>query len=167
MQVDDITEDRLRRLAGLVVEDARVLSLYLDLDPSEFGTQPARATAIRSLLNDADRQIRERDDLSHDEQSALRDDLARAQEFLEGDDFSADGAHALAVFVSGPADLFAVLRLPRPTEARAVIDTSPFIEPLAELGVSDRWAIALVSRKTGRILRRSEEHTSELQSRHY
>ena len=40
--------DALRRLAELRLDRPAVLSLYLGLDPSEFATPPARATATSS-----------------------------------------------------------------------------------------------------------------------
>ena len=62
MQVSAPERDQLRRLAELRLDRPVVLSLYLDLDPSEFATPPARATAVRSLLDEADRRVREHDE---------------------------------------------------------------------------------------------------------
>src|SRR4051794_15658565 len=56
----------------------------------------------------------------------------------------APGARALALFVGGPADLFEVVRLPRPVDNRVVISERPAIEPLAEAGIADRWAVLLL-----------------------
>ena len=44
MQANDITRDRLRQLAETDVGGAKVLSLFLNLDPREFATPPARST---------------------------------------------------------------------------------------------------------------------------
>lgn len=44
-----------------------VISLYLDLDPERFATAPARAAQIRSLVDQAARELDEAGDgLSHD-----------------------------------------------------------------------------------------------------
>src|SRR5918997_4534824 len=100
MQIDELTAETARRLAETRAPSGRVVSLYLDLDPAEFATPAARASAIRSLLDDADRRVKEADDgLSHDERAALRGDLKRVDGFLRRE-FSADGAHGLAVFCS-------------------------------------------------------------------
>ena len=72
MQVTAPDRDQLRRLAELRQDRPVVLSLYLNLDPAEFATPPARATAVGSLLDEADRRLRERDGLSHDDRAALR-----------------------------------------------------------------------------------------------
>jgi len=61
MQVNDITRERLRRLAEATVGDAKVLSLFVNLDPREFATPPARSTEIRSLLDRAARLERRED----------------------------------------------------------------------------------------------------------
>jgi peptide chain release factor subunit 1 len=160
MQTNQLNSDLLRRLADLRPDGARVLSLFVNLDPSEFATPPARATEVRSLIDRAERQLRESDGLSHDERQALRRDIERASDFLK--DFSAEGAHALAVYVCGPADLFEAIKLPRPIESRVVIDDSPLVEPLAELAMGGSWCVLLVNRKVARMLRGSRERLNEL-----
>ena len=73
---DTLTRTRLRRLAELAPEHGRVLSVYLNLDPSEFATPPARASAISSLMNDAQQKVDALDgDLAHDDRMALRADV--------------------------------------------------------------------------------------------
>jgi peptide subunit release factor 1 (eRF1) len=161
MQTNELNSDLLRYLAELHPADGRVLSLFLNLDPSEFATPPARATEARSLIDQAERQLRDAgESLSHDQQKALKQDIERAQELLRNP--PADGAHGLAIFACGPADLFEAIKLPRPVETRAVIDDSPFVEPLAELGMRGSWCVLLVNRKTARMLRGSPEQLVEL-----
>ena len=162
MQANDLTPETLRRLAELRPPRGRVWSFYLNLDPSEFATAQARSTAIRSLLDEADRALRGSDGLDHEDQVALRADLDRVRAFFAGDGFSAKGAHAVAVFCSGPADLFEAIRLPRPVESEVVIDTSPHVEPLADFATRGTWCVALVSRRTGRILHGSREGLAEV-----
>src|SRR5687768_17393232 len=67
MQVTAPDRDALRRLAEVRLDRPVVLSLYLDLDPAQFATPPARATAVRSLLDEAERRLRERDGLAHED----------------------------------------------------------------------------------------------------
>ena len=59
---ETLTPTRLRRLAELAPEHGRVLSVYLNLDPAEFATPPARATAISSLMNEAQHKVEEADE---------------------------------------------------------------------------------------------------------
>src|SRR3954453_12718434 len=112
MQASAPDRDQLRRLAELRLDRPVVLSLYLNLDPSQFATPPARKTAVRSLIDEADRRLRDRNALSHEDEAGLRASLERAAAFLEND-LPSDGAHAVAVFSSAQADLFEALKLPR------------------------------------------------------
>jgi peptide chain release factor subunit 1 len=132
-----------------------VISLYLDLDPEHFATPPARSTQIRSLIDQATRQLDAADGLSHDELVGLRKDLQRIDEYLSsrrvgGVEFQ--GARALGVFCSGQDDLFEVVQLPRPTPSRVVIARAPCVEPLVTELQQRRWLVALVNRRLARVL---------------
>src|SRR3954447_26754898 len=163
MQTNELRPDRLRELAVLRPEGACVLSVFLNLDPREFAEPQARASEIRSVIDQAGRLGRtkiESDGLGHDAKTALRADLDRVEEYLS--DFSPRGAHGLVIYACGPADLFEVIRLPRPIETRAVIDDSPLIEPLAELIATGSWRVVLVNRQTGRMLVGARERLDEV-----
>ncbi|ADB51863.1 hypothetical protein Cwoe_3445 [Conexibacter woesei DSM 14684] len=150
MQVNDLDHGRLRRLAALHPENGfKVLSVYMDLDPTSFGTPPARASQVSSLVDEAERRARHAD-LDHAALMALRADVGRVREYLRGD-FSAKGAHALALFASESADLFEVLRLPDPVRRAVVVNGTPWLDPLIGHGRARR-CIALVSRRTLRVL---------------
>jgi hypothetical protein len=56
------------------------------------------------------------------------------------------GVRGLAIFSSAATDVLEVLRLPSPVEPMAVVDTVPWLEPLAEMIAPVDWAIAVVSR---------------------
>jgi peptide chain release factor subunit 1 len=162
VQVREPSRETVRRLAELRVDDGRVLSVYVNLDPSSFGTGPARSTAIRSVIDEASRRTREIDgDLSHEARGALRDDVARVREFLRGADL--EGAHGLAVFAAASASLFETLRLPRAVENEVVIDTSPFVEPLVKLSPGGEWCVLLANRRLARILRGSAAQLTEVE----
>lgn len=164
MQTSDVTPDRLRRLAEVRPPHGKVLSLYVDLDPSQFATAEARTTQINSLLDQADRWTREEGaELPHDDRVALRNDVQRAREYLEGN-LDADGAHGYAIFCSSPAHLFEALRLPRAVEHRLIIADAPYLEPLTEVGTRvARWAVLLVDRRHTRILRGTAEAMEEVE----
>ena len=165
MQVSAPDRDRLRRLAELRLDRPVVLSLYLDLDPTEFATPPARATAVRSLLDEAERRVKERHTLPHEDRTALESALERARAFLERE-LPTDGAHAVAVFASQPVDLFEALRLPRSVRSRVAIGRSPLVGPLARLERVERWCVALVSRRDARIFRGSPDGIREIEQIH-
>src|ERR1700754_2499052 len=124
MQTNDLTSERLRQLADLKPDNARVLSLFLNLDPRDLATPPARASEVRSVLDQADKAVKEAaevDGLGHEKIKALREDLDRARAFFDSG-WDAKGAHGLAVYLAGPAGLFDVLKLPRPGGKNVVID---------------------------------------------
>jgi peptide chain release factor subunit 1 len=152
MQANEVTAERLRRLAETRPrEGGKVLSVYVDLDPSEFGTNPARATAITSVLDEAERELRDAPALERRAREGLRSGLERARTFLE-QEFDASGAHGVALFCDSGADLFEALKLPVGLGHKAVIDNAPFVEPLAGLDVGVRFLIVLCNRRVGRLL---------------
>src|SRR3954452_16890713 len=160
MQTNELRADRLRELATLRPQGARVPSVFLNLDPAEFAEPPARASEISSVVDELRRLARDGDGLAHDAKVALREDVDRVEEYLSG--FSPKGAHGVVVYACGPADLFEVIRLPRPIETRAVIDDSPLIEPLAELIATGSWCVVLVNRQTGRMFVGDRERLDEV-----
>src|SRR3954451_23368372 len=102
MQINELNEHRLRELAGIRAEgDSRVLSIFLNLDPAEFATPPARTSEISSVIDDAHRRVRDSDSLGHEARKGLEEDVERASTFLR--DLSPKGAHGFALFASGAA----------------------------------------------------------------
>src|SRR4051794_30474500 len=147
----DITTDRLRELAETRSAQGKVLSVFVNLDPREFATPPARATEISSVLDEASRTIRSLEGLTHDERAALERDVRRVEERLRhGGDM--EGARGLAVFASEPADLFEIHKLPRPVQHKVAIAGHPCVEPLARIGTGELWWLVLVDRRHGRLL---------------
>jgi peptide chain release factor subunit 1 len=165
MQVTSPDRDQMRKLAELRLERPLVLSLYLDLDPSEFATPPARATAVRSLIDEAERRVRERNTLSHEDRKGLEESVSRAADFLEHE-LPTEGAHGVAVFSSVPADLFEAIKLPRSVTNRVAIGRSPLVGPLARLERRERWCVALVSRRDARLFRGSPDGLREIEQIH-
>ena len=165
MQVSAPDRDQLRALAELRLDRPLVISLYLNLDPSQFATPPARKSGIRSLIDEAERRVRERNGLSHEDRAALQGSLERAKGFLEND-LPTDGAHALAVFASEENDLFQVLKLPRSVPNRVAIGHSPLVGPLARIARRERWCVTLVNRRDARILRGGADGLREVERIH-
>jgi peptide chain release factor subunit 1 len=151
MQANDITRERLRSLAAARAGDGKVLSLFLNLDPSRFATAAARGTEARSALDRAARLIREDESLSDGARTALRADLDRVRAELGGGAVDARGAHGLAVFASSAAGLFEVLRLAQPVDHDPVVADAPYLEPLSAIGAPERWCVLLVNRRTARL----------------
>src|SRR5919107_132020 len=130
MAANTITRGRLRRLAELRPEHGLVLSVFFNLDPSEFATPAARSTEINSVVTAAAKKVDEAEGLDHDARQALRADVNRVREVLTGSDVATNGTHGLAIFACGPADVLEVVRLPHPIESRAIVDDHACVEPL-------------------------------------
>jgi peptide subunit release factor 1 (eRF1) len=130
-----------------------VVSLYLDLDPSRFATAPARATQVRSLIDEAERDGRlDRDALSHADRTALTADLERLEQYLGSDEVPVSGARALAVFVSGQDSLFETVPLAHAAPATVIIASTAYVEPLVAGVDEGAIAVTLISHRAGRIL---------------
>jgi peptide chain release factor subunit 1 len=143
----------------------RVISVYLDLDPERFATGPARASQIRSLLDDGHRIVDGLDGLGHEDKISLREDLKRLDAFLSSPDAPFKGARSLALFCSGLDDLFEVVQLARPVPGRIVIEPAPYVEPMIAALENRQWLVALVNRRTARLLAGSPEGLRERERR--
>ena len=148
---EPITQSRLRALANVRPQHGRVLSVFLNLDPAEFATPPARSSAITSVMTAAAHKVEAKDGLSHEEREALKADVERVREVLAGSDVASNGTRAVAVYACGPVDLLEVVRLRRPVESRVVLDRTAFVEPLVMQGTDEQWMVLLVNRRAARI----------------
>ena len=144
------TKQRLRELATLRPEGHKVLSLYLNLDPSEFPTPKHRRTELESLLDVVERAVRD-DNLQHDQKVELKQDIERVRTWFTSE-FDASGTRGAAVFAASGIDLFDVHRLGRPIRSEVTIDNSPFIEPLAGMPGGGGYVVLLINRQLARIL---------------
>jgi peptide subunit release factor 1 (eRF1) len=153
MQTNQLSADTLRRLAEMRPNGGKVVSVYLNLDPTEFASAQARSTEINSLLDDAERRARE-------ESPAVRKDVESLRALLKAFDFH--GAHGLAVFACSADDLLETIKLPRAVPSCVVIDDAPYVEPLVELQSWARYAVVLVNRQVGRIFRGSRDRLDEV-----
>jgi peptide subunit release factor 1 (eRF1) len=153
MQTNQLSPDTLRRLADLRPAGGKVVSLYLNLDPAEFGDGRARSSAINSVLDEAERRAR-------DEEPAVREDVQRVRDLFKTFDFQ--GAHGVAVFASGANDLLETFKLPRAVANAVVIDDSPYIEPLVEMQATALYGVVLVNRQLARIFRGSRDRLDEV-----
>jgi peptide chain release factor subunit 1 len=145
-----IVKERLRDLARLRPEGHKVLSLYVNLNPSEFPTPRDRSVELESLLGVAEGALRG-DSLNRAQREELKRDLERVRSFFDGE-FDAKGTRGVVVFSATGAGLFEVMRLPDPISSEVVIDDSPYIEPLTQLPGTDGYCVLLINRQLARIL---------------
>jgi peptide chain release factor subunit 1 len=151
MAANTITRDRLRRLADVKPDRGRVLSVFLNLDPTQFATPAARSTAITSVLTEAAHRVDSADGLDHDEREALKADVSRVREALNASDIAQNGTRAVAVYACGPANLLEVVALRRPVNSGVVLERSPHVEPLIADADSERWCVVLANRRNARL----------------
>ena len=152
--------EQVRRLIAHPVKH-RVISLYLDLDPERFATPPARASQVRSLLDQATRDVERLDGLGHGDKLALREDLKRIDSYLSSPEAPFKGARSLALFCSSRDGLFEAVQLTRAVPARVAIEQVAYVEPMIEAVQRRRWLVALVNRRSARLLTGSPERLQE------
>jgi len=157
-----IDTKRLRELAALRPEGHKVLTLYINLDPSEFPTPNDRDTEFNSLMQVVERVPRE-DGLSHAQKEELKADIQRLRSWWDNE-FDASGTRGVAVFACGAVDLFEVEGLARPIPSEVTIDDSPFIEPLTAMPGGDGYAVLLTGRQVARILAGGRDGMREVAS---
>lgn len=136
----------LERTSGHIVT-----SLYLDLDPDRFATPPARASQIRSLLDEAGR-VAQKLSLDHDAAQAVRRDLSRLEAELAPADLPASGGPGLAVFRYGGEEPSLTVPLSTPVAPAVFVEPAAHVEPLVTDPAAGRWCAVLVSVEDAHIL---------------
>ena len=141
------TKQRLRELASLRPEGHKVLSVYLNLDPSEFPTQRDRKIEVESLLDVVERALRDdglpasaegRAEAGRGADPRVVRPRVRRQRRARG-----GGVRLLRRRTCSRSH-----RLGRPVRSEVTIDDSPFIEPLAGMPGDDGYGVLLINRRS-------------------
>jgi len=135
-----IGTETLERISRLDTRGHRVLSLYVDLDPGRFPTPATRDAQLGSLLDEARREAGEFE-------------AERLRAWLDANPTVRRGARGLALFACAQAGVFEAVRLHSPVEPLVVVDTVPWLEPLAALISPGDWGVAIVGRRSARLFR--------------
>src|ERR1700730_378280 len=109
-----------------------VLSIYVNLDPSQFPTPHQRQSEVISLADQAANRVEEVED-EHDRKE-LRKDVQKVRSWLLEHSEWDDGARGVAIFVSNRRDLFEILKLAVPVASLVAVEEAPYVEPLTALG---------------------------------
>ena len=160
MAANTITRSRLRRLADVRPQHGRVLSVFLNLDPSELPTPAARSSAITSVLTEAAHRVDSARELEHAEREALKADVERVRQVLMGD-VAANGTRAVAVYACQGEDLLEVVSLRHPLDSRVVLERTPYVAPLLHEGAAERWCVLLTNRRVARLFTGDGEELEE------
>lgn len=138
-----LTEDVLRRLAGFKGEDAKVVSLYLDVDGRRFVRPKDYELHLDALLKKAGERSNSR--------AAADEDLSRVAAHVKA---GIDRSHTrgLAIFSCLAHGLWEVIELPVPVRNQVVVNSSPHIRQLE--GVRDeneRFGVLLADKQRARM----------------
>jgi peptide chain release factor subunit 1 len=149
-----ITWDMLRDLARFRAANGEAVSVYLNLDPSIAPTAGDAATRMNSLLAEGERVLdARRDELSHDQREALREDLDRIARWFD-DDFDRDGLRGVAVFASSLDGLWTQLGAPEPVRDMIRVGEDLHVAPLVRLaGRDDGVLVAYIGRERADVYR--------------
>jgi peptide chain release factor subunit 1 len=152
MELREVGQKELRRLTRLGGAGHYVLSVYLSVDPPQAPDAHLRRTELGSLLNDAERRLGEHEAAGPEVEEALASCMDRVRKELEDAPPPDHSVRGVAVFCEEAGELRAYWLRRRPDFAvAAAFRERPAIEPLVEALPGSRWAVALVSRKHGRI----------------
>jgi peptide chain release factor subunit 1 len=146
-----VTWERLRGLAAFRAEQGCVISLYLNLDPSEVPTAADAQTRMNALLSGAEKA--DRSELTHDQRNGLKSDFARIARWFD-DEFSREGSRGLAIFAASLDNFWSTLSLPGPVADRVKVGREFYLAPLVPLVArTDGTIIAVVGREQGQLFR--------------
>lgn len=131
-----------------------LMTLYLNLDPRQFATPPARASEAHSLLDEASREA------PHHKWQRVIEDL---RERFEAENFEIDEAQSLAIVasISGDVEFF---ELGRPVARRVVFAEHPYLRPILETTPGAGWGVVLVNSRMGRVLLGSRDELHQVKS---
>jgi peptide chain release factor subunit 1 len=148
-----VSWEKLRELAAFRAVRGRAISLYLDLDPSIAPTAGDVAARANALLNEGERVLAAKGELTHDQRTGLREDFERIRRYVD-DEFDRQGSRGLAVFADGLDNLWATLPLTEHVPDAVKVAGELHLAPLVPLvGRGEGALVAVVSRERGEVYR--------------
>lgn len=130
----------LRRLGELDTDGHPGLSVYLDLDCARSPSAVTRDGELDGLIAGVDRR-------------AAQADSSRVRQILRSLPGLAYGTRGIAMFSSAGGSTHEAVQLPSPVVPMAIVDTIPWLEPLAAMLTTGEWGAAVLGRHTGRLFR--------------
>jgi peptide chain release factor subunit 1 len=162
MELHEASQEELRRLSRMGGAGRRVLSVYLRVDPPRASGPHVRRLELGARLSEAERRLRHEGGEAAAE-TALDSCLGRVRRELEDAPLPDHTTQAVAVFCEDSGELRAyALRHPPDFAVAAAFREAATVEPLVEALPGPRWAVALVSRKHGRIFAGTEAALAEV-----
>ncbi len=139
-----ITEDAIRRLAGVRGERGPVTSCYLDVDGRRHLRHQDYEQELQQLLRRAEWKV--------DDSTSVADDFDRIKTYVcAGIDRS--GVRGLAMFACSADNFFEVVPLPVPVRSQLVVNAAPAVRQLERVVREyERFGVLLADRQNARML---------------
>lgn len=156
MDLREIDPEELRLLDRMGGDGGWVLSVFLRLDLPEVPSARVRGVELDSRLAEAERKLR-KEAVEESTVAALESCLQRVRGQLDDAVVGDDNVHGVAYFCEEGGELRAyALRRQPDFDIAASLRHGPALEPLIEAMPGPIWAVALVSKKRGRVFRGSD-----------
>ena len=137
-----LTQDAIRSLACFKVSDARVVSLYLDVD----GRRYVRPKDYEQQLDHLLRQVRD-----HENGSSPNDDLRLIENHVRAG-FDRSRTRGVAMFSCSRGGLWEVIELPVPVRNQLIVNQSPQVKQLEAIVDSyERFGVLLADKQRARM----------------
>ncbi len=157
-----VSWEKLKELAAFRARAGCAISFYLDLDPSVAPTAGDVDARANALLNDGERVLANRAELTHDQREGLKADFERIRRYLDAE-FDRQGARGLAVFAGGPDNFWQALPLTDGVPDSIKISSELHLAPLVPLvGRGEGALVAVVSRERGEVYRLQDGRLHEI-----
>jgi hypothetical protein len=127
----------LCRLSAISAADRPVLSAYLDFDPASPAACLHQFEALVETLDP----------------KPTRADRERVRRSLGAPLALAHGTRSVGLFAAAEGSACAMVPLPVPVQAMVVVETIPWLEPVAGMLTSGDWGAAVLDRRAARLLR--------------
>ncbi|MDP9069812.1 MAG: hypothetical protein M3N68_00710 [Actinomycetota bacterium] len=139
-----LTEDVIRWLAGFKGQDAKVVSLYLDVDGRRFVRPKDYELHLDALIKEAGERSN-----SH---RAAEEDLGRVAAHVKAG-LDRSSTRGLAIFSCAAHGLWQVIELPVPVRNQLVVNSTPHIRQLeGVLDENERFGVLLADKQRARML---------------
>lgn len=138
-----ITEDAIRRLAGVRGERGPVTSCYLDVDGRRHLRHQDYEFELHQLLRRAEWKV--------DDSNSVADDFERIEKYVRAG-IDRSGVRGLAMFACSADDFFEVVPLPVPVRSQVVVNVTPAVRQLERVVKEyERFGVLLADRENARM----------------
>jgi hypothetical protein len=149
----DASQQTVRRLVSLPVNEAWIFNLVLNLDPDDARVGREHLTQVDSLHHEAKRAFEAlHDELTHEQRTRMQRELEELMTRLS-DAHVGVGGRAVAVYASVELGLEELLRLPDAAPNSVNVERVVDLRPLVDQGMHLRWGVLVLDHRSQRMLR--------------